>query len=558
MSSRLPSYLFGGSASDARRSRAAREGRGNGSGAGEKVERAIFGVPERFMRPRLALIAVTAVLVCFGLLMIYSALSVTCLNSASCDNDPAFYLKRQLLYAGIGVVLAYALAHIDYHLLSRDHLMVVVAVMIVALILVFVPGFSNSTYGASRWIKLGPFQLQPSEFAKVAIVTVAAALAQRHYVDGDLGGLELAKYAAVGVGVPLGLIIIQPDKGSTAIIAITLIIMLFVAGYSPVKLGAALLVGVAVLAVLSFTQDYALSRITTFIDPWADELGESYQLVQGYYAFGSGGLLGVGIGFSKQKYSYLPMAHNDFIFAVIGEECGLVGTLGVLFGFALFAWAGFRIAKYAPDLAGRLIACGCTSIIIIQLLVNICGVLGMIPLSGKPLPFISYGGSSIMACLMFVGMLLSVSKNSVLPETEHDVRRRSMRVRDDDNGGDPGLSFVGEATPRSARMGASGPSGLGASRAGRPSAGAFTVMDGGRDARTQTRGRAVDSRAASRQSADGRGYGRIDLNADAAARLRGRASTQQRSTGAGRASGNRRGSGNGRSSGNGRDRRGRR
>ena len=535
MSSRLPSYLFGGSASDARRGRAAREGRGNGSGgAGEKVERAILGVPERFMRPRLVLIAVTLVLVCFGLLMIYSASSVTCLNSASCDNDPAFYLKRQLLYAGIGVAFAYALAHIDYHLLSRDHLMVVVAVMIVALILVFVPGFSNSTYGASRWIKLGPFQLQPSEFAKVAIVTVTAALAQRHYVDGDLEGLEIAKYAAVGIGIPLGLIIIQPDKGSTAIIAITLIIMLFVAGFNPVALGAALLAGVAVIAVLSFTQDYALSRIMTFIDPWADELGESYQLVQGYYAFGSGGIFGVGIGFSKQKYSYLPMAHNDFIFAVIGEECGLVGTLGVLVGFALFAWAGFRIAKYAPDLAGRLIACGCTSIIIIQLLVNICGVLGMIPLSGKPLPFLSYGGSSIMACLMFVGMLLSVSKNSVLPETEHDVRRRNMRVREDD-GGDPGLSFVGEATPRSARTGASGSSGLGASRAGRPSAGAFTVMDGGRDARSQARGRAsADSRGASRSRDDGRAYGRIDLNADAATRLRGRSSSQQRSSGSNR------------------------
>ncbi len=565
MSAPLPSFLFGGSAADARGGRGGRS-RGASGGVGEKVEKTIRGVPERFMRPRIVLIAVTAVLVCFGLLMIYSASSVTCLNSAVLGNDPAYYLKRQFACAIAGLAIAAGIAHLDYHLLSRDHLMVVVAAVIVALILVFVPGFSNNTYGASRWLNIAGFQLQPSEFAKVAIVTVAAAIAQRYYVDGDLDNLELAKYIGVGVVVPMALIIIQPDKGSTMIIGLALIIMLFVAGFPPLLLALFLAGAFCFIVILSVSQDYALSRITTFLDPWADELGESYQLIQGYYAFGSGGLLGVGIGFSKQKYSYLPMAHNDFIFAVIGEECGLVGTLGVLLAFALFAWAGFRIAKYAPDLAGRLIACGCTSIIIIQLLVNICGVLGMIPLSGKPLPFLSYGGSSIMASLMLVGMLLSVSKNSTLPETEHDARRRGMSVRDRDESGDPGLSFVGEATPRSARMGGSpAAGGFGRGRADSRSSAGFTVVDGGRE--TQSSGRArpganrgPSPRGAAGRGAAGRGYGRIDLNADAASRLRGRGSGQPRVSGQGRVSGSGSGrpSGPGRPSGTGRDRRGRR
>ena len=502
MTAPLPGFLFGGSARDARRGsgRAARGGssRGGTSRAGS-IEKGIFGVPERFMRPRVVLIVVTAILVCFGLLMIYSASSVTCIASDALGNDPAYYLKRQAIFAAIGVGLAALLARADYHSLSRDHLAIVIGVVLVGLVLVFVPGFSNNTYGASRWIKVfGGFQLQPSEFAKVAIVTVAASLIQHAFVDGDMDGRELLKYAAFGVGLPIVLILAQPDKGSTMIVVLALAVMAFVAGVSGrliVGIGAAFL---AVVAVYSFTQDYSLSRIQTFLDPWADELGDSYQLIQGFYAFGSGGLFGVGIGFSKQKYSYLPMAHNDFIFAVIGEECGLVGTVGVLAGFAVFAWAGIQIAKNAPDLTGRLIASGCTSLIIIQLLVNVCGVVKLIPLSGKPLPFLSYGGSSIMSCLMFVGMLVSVSRQSALSAAEQDRRdggRRSMRAAGPGEG-DPGLSFVGEVTPRSERYGSRGSAGT--------AGGGFTVVDGGRG---------QDARAGRGNAG---GYGRAGRGGDAA------------------------------------------
>ena len=156
------------------------------------------------------------------------------------------------------------------------------------------------------------------------------------------------------------------------------------------------MLGVGIVGVLanSLKDDYSRARIVAVLNPWSDPTGSGYQLIQGFYAFGSGGLFGVGIGMSKQKYSYLPMAYNDFIFAVVGEELGLVGTLGLLAAFGVLAWAGFRIARYAPDMCGRLIAAGCTSLIIIQLLVNVCGVLGLIPLSGKPVPFVSYGGST--------------------------------------------------------------------------------------------------------------------------------------------------------------------
>ena len=164
------------------------------------------------------------------------------------------------------------------------------------------------------------------------------------------------------------------------------------------------------------------------LDPWSDPYNNGYQLIQGFYAFGAGGLFGVGIGMSKQKYNYLPFAHNDFIFAVIGEECGVVGTVGMLAGFAVLLWAGYRIAINAPDLAGRLVAMGCSSILVIQMLLNVCGVIGIFPLSGKPIPFVSYGGSSIMSSIMIVGLIFSVSKESRMPLSEYDERRSAWSV----------------------------------------------------------------------------------------------------------------------------------
>lgn len=475
---------------------AARRGRSGGG--------SVSGVPERFMRPRLVLFACVGILVGFGLLMVYSASSVTALAATG---DAAYYLKRQLAFSAVGIACAVALALADYRVWVRRLLVPIWVVTVALLALVIVAGTDNDM-GATRWINLGFFDLQPSEFAKITVVFTAANIAERYFEEGSLDWAGFLKLMVGGVGVPLALIIVQPDKGTTMVLGVTIVVMGYLAGVPKRLLLGLLALGVIGFFALSVKDDYSRQRLLTMLDPWSDPFDTGYQLIQGFYAFGSGGLLGVGIGFSRQKYSYLPMAHNDFIFAVIGEECGLVGTLGVLAGFALFLWAGFQIARYAPDLSGRLVAAGCTSLVIVQLLLNVCGVLGLFPLSGKPIPFLSYGGSSIIASLMLVGMIASVSIHSRLPETAHDGARRSWQLEDDASG--PGLSLVGEPRPRSARGG------------GRPPAsggrGGFTVVEGGSRGRASSRGRGSYRGGSTPTGA----RGRIDLGPGAGERLRGR------------------------------------
>ena len=358
---------------------------------------------------RIAFILVAFALTAFGALMIYSASSIMALTSESTNHDPAFYLTHQLRNVAVGLVLAVVVALSDYHLWSDRLLYVVVGVAAAALAYVIVRG--QDAYGATRWISLGFISVQPSEFAKVALLLAAANLIQR-FSEGDFDLTEFAWRMALMVGLPLLLVLKQPDKGSVLIVGVTIVAMLFLAGAPGKLIGGIALAGAVAIALLALKDDYSRSRILIMSDPWQDPYGDGYQLIQGYYAFGSGGLLGVGLGSSRQKYSYLPMAHNDFVYAVIGEELGLAGTLAVLVAFAALVWLGLRIARSAPDLEGRLIAAGGVFMLAAQLLVNVCGVLGMIPLSGKPIPFISYGGSSIMATLLLVGFVVSVSRSS--------------------------------------------------------------------------------------------------------------------------------------------------
>lgn len=506
--------------SAAGRSRTSTRRGGQGRGAGRSsVEKTILGVPERFMKPRLILIAAVVILTCFGFLMVYSASSITSLASEALGNDPAYYLKRQLIFAALGTGLVVFIAKSDYHLWGKTLVRIIWILTILLLLAIFLPIAGADAYGATRWIAIGPFTLQPSEFAKITIILVAADLAERYYDEQVMGFTEFVKNLAVFVGVPLALILLQPDKGSTLIIGATLIVMGYLAGMDRRWILLVLGVGIVGVLAISLKDDYSRARIVAVLNPWSDPTGSGYQLIQGFYAFGSGGLFGVGIGMSKQKYSYLPMAYNDFIFAVVGEELGLVGTLGLLAAFGVLAWAGFRIARYAPDMCGRLIAAGCTSLIIIQLLVNVCGVLGLIPLSGKPVPFVSYGGSTIMSCLMLVGMIVSVSKRSTLPETVHDRSRQSWQFADGDDGtrgaapaAGPGISLVGSPTPRSSRQrGERGGSGSG-----------LRMVDGGGQGRPQPRQRGGSNGRSSRQGRyEG---GRIDLGPSAAERLRGRGS----------------------------------
>ncbi len=500
-------------------------------------QKTIFGVPERFMKPRLVLIVCVGILVCFGALMIYSASSITCMQGSLYNYDAAYLAKKQLQYAAIGAVIAVFLANVDYHWWSRRLLPAIWVATVALLVAVLLLGTSN--YGSTRSV----FGIQPSEFAKVTVVLTAANLAQRRYEEHSISDTAFWVLLVAGVGVPLALILLEPDRGTTIILCITLLVMGYLGGLPRKILLGILVIGGAAMLVNVLTGGYSLSRVLTMLDPWNDPYGDGYQLIQGFYAFGSGGLFGVGIGMSKQKYSYLPMAYNDFILAVIGEECGLVGTLLVVAAFLVIVWAGFQIARYAPDLEGSLVAAGSTSLLMIQMLVNVGGVLGLLPLTGKPIPFLSYGGSSILSSLILVGITVSVSVRSRLPETVHDEKRRSLRVEGQPKASS-GFAFVGEATPRSARGAAtlgnartastadevaaragSREAPQGASGAGTESGG-FRVVSGGRqgsasEGRASSRGSGSKDAPKARVTTDANGRQRIDLGPSAADRLRG-------------------------------------
>ena len=481
------------------------------SSEGSQAKGRFGAIPERFMQPRLVLLVSTAILVCFGLVMIYSASSISAMTSEDMGYNPFYYVQRQLGFAAAGVALAFIVSRIDYRAVVRNLQVPIWIVTIGMLAIIFTPIAGADAYGATRWISIGPFSFQPSEFAKITILISVSYLAQQYFIDQTIDQMEFFKKFAIAALAPLLLILAQPDKGSTLIIVGTLLVIGYLADVDRRVLATIAVAGFIGFAFLSLKDDYSRARVVTMLNPWADYYGAGYQLAQGFYAFGSGGIFGVGFGFSRQKYSYLPMAHNDFIFAVIGEELGFIGVLGLLAVFGALVWAGFKIARYAPDLTGRLIAAGCTSMFIIQAFVNIGGVLGLLPLSGKPLPFISYGGSTIMSSILMVGLLMSVSRQSRLPETEYDRQRASWSIAEEqdtfDAPGFAGLTMVdggvgvGMPLPRSSRPKSS------AQSSARPSRGVLRSRD--------------DDAPQGRITTDASGRRRIDLGPSASDRLRG-------------------------------------
>lgn len=481
------------------------------SSEGSQAKGRFGAIPERFMQPRLVLLVSTAILVCFGLVMIYSASSISAMTSEDMGYNPFYYVQRQLGFAAAGVALAFIVSRIDYRAVVRNFQVPIWIVTFGMLAIIFTPIAGADAYGATRWISVGPFSFQPSEFAKITILISVSYLAQQYFIDQTIDQMEFFKKFAIAALAPLLLILAQPDKGSTLIIVGTLLVIGYLADVDRRVLVTIAVAGFIGFAFLSLKDDYSRARVVTMFNPWADYYGAGYQLAQGFYAFGSGGIFGVGFGFSRQKYSYLPMAHNDFIFAVIGEELGFIGVLGLLAVFGALVWAGFKIARYAPDLTGRLIAAGCTSMFIIQAFVNIGGVLGLLPLSGKPLPFISYGGSTIMSSILMVGLLMSVSRQSRLPETEYDRQRASWSIAEEqdtfDAPGFAGLTMfdggvgVGMPLPRSSRPKSS------AQSSARPSRGVLRSRD--------------DDAPQGRITTDASGRRRIDLGPSASDRLRG-------------------------------------
>jgi cell division protein FtsW len=340
-----------------------------------------------------------------GVIMVFSASSVT---AAGLRDDAYYYLKKQSLWAGLGVIAMVAFMNIDYRLWRRAGKLILV-ITVILLLMVLVPGLGREGLGARRWLVLGPINIQPSEIAKLSLVIfLAGYLASkgeqiREFRAGLLPAMVL-------LGGTFLLILRQPDLGTAAALTGTLAWMLFAAGANfahLVGLGLAALPGV-MYAV--FSKEYRARRMLSFLNPEADPLGFGYHIIQSLYALGSGGPVGLGLGRSRQKWYYLPERHTDFIFAIIGEELGFIGAMLVLLLFLLFAWRGFRIAITAPDTFGSLLAVGITTMISLQALINIGAVTGSLPITGIPLPLISYGGSSLLPSLAGIGILLNISR----------------------------------------------------------------------------------------------------------------------------------------------------
>ena len=360
--------------------------------------------------PAVLLAISVATLVMLGLVMILSASSV----SAFADyGSPFMFFKKQLLWAAIGVAGYVFLARFDYRRLrGRGALAVGACALMLAAVLV--PGVGISVGGSARWIGAGPISFQPSEFAKLALILFAADVFARKR-EVTLKRFENTVFPLIPVlgGLAL-LVMLQPDMGTTMLLGIIAFGIMFVAG-SPLKFIVPLGVAGGSLAVFgALAEPYRRARVTAFLDPWADPLNTGYQTIQSLIALGSGGLFGVGLGASRQKWSYVPNAHTDFIYSILGEEMGLLGTLAVLGLFAFLAYLGVRTARKAPDRFGMLLAAGITIWISVQALVNMGAVTAALPITGVPLPLVSFGGSSLVVLLAAIGILSNVALQSAM------------------------------------------------------------------------------------------------------------------------------------------------
>jgi cell division protein FtsW len=362
---------------------------------------------QKLCKPDYLLLGCTIALLVLGTLMVYSASFVVAHNEFS---DDAYFLIRQLLWVGIGSVAFLFGMTVDYHR-WRSVSLVLMLVCIALLIAVLIPSIGSRSYGASRWLRLGSFfQIQPSELAKIAIVLYLADwLARRGSIVREFGK-GLLPFAII-VTLVAGLVELQPDLGTMSIIVGAAACVFFVAGANLMHIGMLGCVGVlAGLALVSRMSSYRQDRIAAFLDPWSDIQGSGWHTAQGLIALGSGGPLGRGLGESFQKFYWVPNAHTDAIFAIIGEELGFLGSVGLLVLFGILAWRGFLIAFRAPDSFGRLFATGLTCMLTLQALVNIAVVTNSVPYTGITLPLVSFGGSSTVISLLAVGLLLNISR----------------------------------------------------------------------------------------------------------------------------------------------------
>jgi cell division protein FtsW len=364
----------------------------------------------RSVEPDRWLFGATVGLCLIGTVMVFSASAIT---SRDLYGSPYRFLIRQVAWLALGFVGMLVLARVDYRFLRRP--VVAYAGLAMSLILLVAVFALDKSHATHRWIRLGPAGFQPAEFAKLAVIFYLAWFLELRTSPNGLGVNNLKRTLLPGFGPVLlvaGLVLLEPDMGTAAELFLIALVMFFVAGLSWRYVAAAVAVAVPALWLLIVSAPYRYERMMAFLHPSNDPQGHGFQLLQSLIAVGSGGFFGAGLMEGRQKLFFLPEAHTDFIFAVITEELGVIGAVVVLLLLAIYAWRGIRVVWNSPDSFGRMAALGITAMVAGQALINLSVVLGMVPTKGIPLPFVSYGGSSLIVMLLGTGVLLNISQQA--------------------------------------------------------------------------------------------------------------------------------------------------
>ncbi len=361
----------------------------------------------RKLTPDLWLFGLIVALVSIGVVMVYSASAIM---AADRFHDPLHFLKRQAMWVILGMAALWAGMRFDYRRLER-FVVPLLAVSFVLLVVVLVPPFGQEINGTRRWLRLGPVSFQPVELAKLSLLLyLASFLARREEAMASFGrGLLPLLLMAGGMA---GLTLLQPDMGNAMVLVILTLALAYLGGARVMHMGFIAGAALPLCAIAIAMKPYRLRRMASFMNPWNDPQGSGFQIIQSFLALGSGGWLGRGLGESKQKLFYLPEAHTDFVFAIIGEEFGIAGAAVVVALFTLLIWRGLRIGLRAPDAFGSYLALGLTVMLATQTIVNLGVVTGSLPTKGLPLPFISFGGSALTMTLFSAGILLNISQHT--------------------------------------------------------------------------------------------------------------------------------------------------
>ncbi|SDQ62900.1 spore cortex peptidoglycan biosynthesis regulator SpoVE [Virgibacillus subterraneus] len=359
--------------------------------------------------PDYTLLAVILSLLLIGIVIVYSSSFVWAEYKYA---DSFYYVKRQLLFCSVGLIAMFFIMSVPYGTWKKYSKVILLACFLL-LLAVLIPGIGMVRGGAQSWIGVGAFSIQPSEFMKLGLIiylSVYLSVQQKYITSFKKGFFP----SLLLVFTSFGLIMLQPDLGTGVVLVLTCMVMIYTAGARLSHFLGLAVLGIAGFLLLIISAPYRIDRITAFLNPWEDPSDTGFQIIQSLYAIGPGGLTGVGLGNSLQKHFYLPEPQNDFIFAILGEELGFLGGTFVIGLFMLLFWRGVKVALEAPDAYGRFLALGIVSMLTIQVMINISVVIGLIPVTGITLPFLSYGGSSLTLTLCSVGILLNISKYSKL------------------------------------------------------------------------------------------------------------------------------------------------